>query len=287
MEAEKYLNPVSLASIIVAIGTLGYTLWDGERSNARENDLSFSQFAAKISRLEADLEQLGSTVSSKETEIQALRDQLQASTNNASTVSIDELTSRVAALEASRPSGVDVNAEDVARVLVRDYLETLKGPPGPPGPMGERGPAGKDGSANTSTSDSSGSIIIQPDFSSDFPTGTIGSMEVSLLKCDQDGSAIKCSVLVKETGSRAKKVVFAQNTRIALPSAEWVQNRKRTANGESTDGSKYLYLKLTPGIPTRIDFEFPVPSSPLQGLLGFELYEENIGGSYTWPNVSL
>jgi hypothetical protein len=295
VDTEKYLNPVNIATIAVAIGTLGYTLWDGERSNSRENDLSFSQFAAKISRLEVELEQLNGTIRAKEQEVQILRQQVSDS-GMVDTSAFDELAKRVDKLEKNSLSAANVTPEQVAEVLIQNFPDAIRGPQGPQGPAGPKGEPGPQGiSSDNSETSSSGkdgtkAALIDPDYSSDFPKLEFGTAEATLIGCEQQETIVQCAVLLEETSSKITRYSFRDATRVALPSAEWVENFQRSANGLSFSNREELEVELSPGIPTRVEFRFKVGSARLDGLLGFEARAANFAGrliTATWRDIRL
>jgi succinate dehydrogenase flavin-adding protein (antitoxin of CptAB toxin-antitoxin module) len=285
MEVEKYLNPVSVASIVVAVGTLGYTLWDGERSNARENDLSFSQFAAKISRLEADYEQLSAVLASKDSELAALQEQMSGTVGNSDELLV-QLENRISKLEDNPSLPGSVAVEEIVDLLLRDHLDLLEGPVGPQGPRGETGPVGPPGIAGATSNNSGGQVQITTEFTTEHQKEYLGSAEATLVGCDKDGALVECSIILVENGDENLLYGFyPADSRTALPSAEWVSASSLSANGESEFGRNSFMIELSPGIPTKIVVSFQIQSRDTAGLLALELKSRR--GMVSWRNISL
>lgn len=277
---------------VLGIATFAYEYVDAERANAREQDLGFSQFAAKISRLEADLEQMDEELTQKEAEIAELRKSMGA-IGSSDGSDVRKLEARIAALE-SRPHGAATSAtpEQVASVLIRDYssqLRGLQGPQGPQGPVGPQGPAGPRGEAGASGNPGSvnpnAPIKVSRDFSTDFEPQYFGSTKASLMGCAGKGVRVSCTMLLEPEESVNFHFQSRNgNIRAALPSAEWVE-----AN-EIKVGSQRDWVvggSLSAGIPTRVDIAFNLPSGGHDGLLALEVFDGQSRTKAVWKNIPL
>lgn len=275
---------------LVAAGTLLYTYVDGERANAREQDLSFSQFAAKISRLEADLEQMDEELARKEEEIAALRSAMGAIGTSAP-VDLTALETRLDQLE-NRTSGqlAAPTVEDVATYLMRNHREALRGPQGltgpqgPAGAKGDRGEPGVAGQSATTAANPRAPIQVNTEFSSTYEDQYWGTTRVSLIGCAGRGQRVICTfILFPEADTNLR--MWQQYSRLALPSAEWVTASDLALGGN--DAGTFGSINLSQGVPTRLEMNFQLPSGGHEGLLALEVVAEVDRYKAAWRNVGL
>lgn len=289
MESKFGLLGAAVGGLIGA-GTLVYTYVDGERTNAREQDLSFSQFAAKISRLEADLEQMDEDLSRKEQEIATLRSTLKT-LGQAAPIDLAALEARLSELE-NRPSaqGKGPSVDAVAAYLMQNHKEALRGPQGVPGPQGpegakgEKGEPGAVGQAVSSGVNPRAPIQITTDYQSDFEDQYWGTTRVSLIGCAGKGQRVTCKlVLFPEADADLR--MWSQYSRVALPSAEWVFASDLAFGG--ADAGTFASISLSKGIPIRLEMSFQLPSGGHEGLLALEVVAENDRLKAAWRDVQL
>lgn len=271
---------------LVAAGTLLYTYVDGERANAREQDLSFSQFAAKISRLEADLEQMDEELAQKEQEIADLRSAMGA-IDQSTPVDLAALENRLHQLE-NRPvgQGAAPSVEAVAAYLVNNHSEALRGPqglPGPRGPIGAKGERGEPG-APGQTANPRAPIQVTTEFRSEYEDQYWGTTRVTLIGCAGRGQRITCKlILFPEADTNLR--LWQQYSRLALPTAEWVTASDLSLGGEAN--SSFGSISLSQGIPTKLEVNFQLPNGGHKGLLALEIVAEQDVYKAAWKNVGL
>lgn len=273
----------AVAGGLVAVGTLLYTYVDGERANAREQDLGFSQFAAKISRLEADLEQMDEELSHKEQEIASLRDTMNAF-GAQEPVDLSSLERRLSKLE-ERPAGQEEapSIEAVAAYLLQNHAGALRGPQGPAGPQGPKGETGAAGGSATQNPRSP--IKVSRDFSTDFEPQYFGSTKASLVGCAGGGIRVSCTMLLEpEDAAQYHFQSRNGNIRAALPTAEWVE-AKELKVGQQKDW--VVGGKLSAGIPARVDIAFNLPSGGHEGLLALEIFDGVSKSTAVWKDIPL
>lgn len=250
----------------------------------RSNELSIQSSAERLQDTASDLEKLAERIQSAEDkrDIQELRS------------AVSQLQTEVEKLK-QRPvaAGTGASAEEVAAVLARDYAEELRGPAGPKGAKGERGlqgeqgPKGEAGSAGSGvTGQARGAIVIDASFSSNYEEKYVDAVKLTLLGCSANGPRAECALLLEQTGGGNTNLRFwSQYSRAALPSAEWVQAASVTIGGSEPDN--FQTIDLVSGIPTKISFEFNLPSAGHDGLLALEIGAGSQPQLVTWKNVVL
>lgn len=283
---DNKIGVAGVAGGLVGIGTLLYTYIDGERANAREQDLGFSQFAAKISRLEADLEQIDEELTLKDQEISSLRDALSAIGERAP-VDLTLLEKRLSDLEEQPVGqGQAASVEAVAAFLVQNHLDELRGPQGPAGPQGPVGPKGEAGAAGSSAAlNPRAPIEVTGDFSTDFEPQYFGSTKANLVGCAGKGVRVSCTMLLEpEDAASYHFQARGDKIRLALPTAEWVQAK------EFKVGSQKNWVvggNLSAGIPQRVDIAFDLPSGGHKGFLALEVFEGQSRSTAVWKDIPL
>ena len=250
----------------------------------RSNELSIQSSAERLRDTAGDLEKLATRIEAKEDQrdVQSLLARLQDIETE-----LQELRDRPVT------SGGAVSAEEVAAILARDYAEQMRGPAGPKGDTGARGPQGERGpkgeavaSGSVGNGQARSAITIDAAFSSNYEVKFVDTVQFTLLGCSATGPRAECTLLLEQTGDTNQVLRFwTQNTRAALPSAEWVGAASIAIGGGGTN--TFHSIDLAAGIPTKISFGFNLPSAGHDGLLALEVGADSRPDLVTWKNVVL
>lgn len=268
----------------VVIGAIG--LWLGVQTFSRDTNLSIADYAERIK--ETEIRSLSNTdeIDKSAAELKGIAGELatlsRAMDAGAMNEQIAQIIARLDAVE-SRPAATatgGVTADEVAAVLARDYANRLRGPAGPKGDAGPTGPAG---TASSGAIDPGAPIVIDATFSTQYDEMPWDQAKVMLLGCSGGGGSVTCDFVLTGTGSaNFRHYVYASHSRIALPSGEWVQGTRVTANGNTSNRAE---LNMVPDIPVRVSVDYEGGSGAAEGLLALELGNSKVHP--IWKNVAL
>ncbi|WP_341368334.1 collagen-like protein [Yoonia sp. BS5-3] len=284
----------TLTAVGVSALALLYTYIDGERDNSRSNDISFSEYASKISRLESNQERLTERLIESTAEVERLEAMLASLPPPTDFDQLDGLLARIADLER-RPAAAtaDIDVSDVADALFENYGDALRGDTGPRGPQGEQGPQGDQGPAGEATGTTTAVALASPEvreqfiFDSEFETKRIGDLQVDLVGCFNGGGSVSCEFQVEALTSDIVEVSFRSiDFQIALETSEWHEsNRVRLLNRTATSHST-LRHDFIPNLPVRVFADFQGAETNGSGLPIVEFCTTGCNTKTSWNSVA-
>lgn len=264
-----------------------------EREYANQLDVTFSEYASRVTRLEEQLKQLSGSLTERDMQLTALRAEL-AKQAPIDLSALDAFEERLKLVERRRQSS-SVSVDSVADVLMRDYAQQLRGPkgdPGPAGPMGARGPAGPQGAAGEA---GSGGTVLQPmqdpdvlanfAFTSDFETKRMGDLQVDLVECLNGGSSVHCEFQVEWLGEGVKQFRHdGSQFRIATEDSSWYNGSSVSMLNSSNNS--WVEHDFIPKLPVRVRVDFKGVNTRGVGMPFVRYCTLNCWNETTWSNVA-
>lgn len=285
MEYIKTLGAGVAGAVATGIGIISFQ---------QESAQAQADRAERIKGAEVRIEKVEMELNRKESELEKIADRLDVVSDRAGNESLRQelkaLSLRLKAVESAPSSGAGPTAEQVARVLMRDYADTLRGPVGPVGPKGDKGEPGAKGDKGEQGASVAGGAVnprapikITTEYRSSFEDQYWKDARVSLIGCSGKGTRVKCNLMVFPEQD-IQLNLFASAARVALPDGVFAWGAKVTLGNQ---GGKRADLNLSGGVPTKLVYEFGLETGGHDGLLEIRLTEHMSGEKLIWKDVPL
>jgi len=243
--------------------------------------------AERIKGAEVRIEKVEMELDRKENELEKIADRLDVVSDRAGSESLRQelkaMSARLKAIESASAVAGAPTAEQVARILIRDYADVLRGPEGPRGATGAKGEKGEQGDAGGGSANPNAPIAISTEYQSAFEDQYWGDARVSLIGCSGKGTRVKCSLVAFPEQEKFLNL-FADRSRVALPNGVFAQGTAVTIGNQR---SSRVQETLSAGVPTKIEYEFALESGGHDGLLEIKLLEYTTGEYLVWKNIPL